>query len=98
MEKRFFVYMLASQLRGTLYIGVTSDLMKRVWEHKEKVIPGFTTRYGVGRLVWFEVHDTAEGAITREKQMKEWRRDWKINPIERENPRWEDLYPGLGVG
>jgi len=98
MEKRFFVYMLASQLRGTLYIGVTSDLMKRVWEHKEKVVPGFTTRYGVSRLVWYEAHDSAEGAITREKQMKEWKRDWKVNLIERENPHWEDLYPGLGVG
>ncbi|MGH7095632.1 MAG: GIY-YIG nuclease family protein, partial [Stellaceae bacterium] len=98
MEKRFFVYMLASRLRGTLYIGVTSDLLKRVWEHKQKAVPGFTARYGVDRLVWFEVHTTAESAIRREKQMKEWRRDWKINLIERENPLWEDLYQGLGVG
>ncbi|HVC50945.1 MAG TPA: GIY-YIG nuclease family protein [Stellaceae bacterium] len=108
MEKRFFVYLLASRLlasrllasrlRGTLYIGVTSDLLKRVWEHKQKAAPGFTARYGVDRLVWFEVHGTAESAIRREKQMKEWRRDWKINLIERQNPLWEDLYRGLGVG
>jgi len=113
VEKRFFVYLLASRLlasrllasrllasrlRGTLYIGVTSDLLKRVWEHKQKAAPGFTARYGVDRLVWFEVHGTAESAIRREKQMKEWRRDWKINLIERENPLWEDLYQGLGVG
>ena len=77
---------------------MTSDLLKRVWEHKQKAAPGFTARYGVDRLVWFEVHGTAESAIRREKQMKEWRRDWKINLIERQNPLWEDLYRGLGVG
>jgi putative endonuclease len=87
MEKHFFVYMVASRPRGTLYIGVTSNLPKRVWEHREKAVPGFTKRYGVGRLVWYEPHDSAEGAITREKQMKEWQRDWKINLIERDNPR-----------
>lgn len=98
MEKRFFVYMLASRPRGTIYIGVTSNLAKRVWEHKEKVVPGFTAKYDVERLVWFEAHDTAESAITREKQMKEWQRDWKINLIERDNPHWEDLFEGLGPG
>ena len=96
MERRFFVYMLASGLRGTLYIGVTSNLPKRVWEHKEKAVPGFTKRYGVDRLVWYEPHASVEGAILREKQMKEWRRDWKINLIERDNPHWEDLFEGLG--
>jgi len=96
-EKAFFVYLLASRLRGTLYVGVTSNLMKRVWEHKTKAIPGFTVRYGVDRLVWFESHESAEAAIRREKQIKEWKRDWKINLIERENPYWLDLYSGLGV-
>jgi putative endonuclease len=98
MEKRFFVYMLASRPRGTLYIGVTSNLPKRVWEHREKLVRGFTRRYGVDRLVWYEPHDSAEGAITREKQMKEWQRDWKINLIEHDNPHWEDLFEGLGPG
>jgi putative endonuclease len=96
-EKAFFVYLLASGIRGTLYVGVTSDLPKRIWEHKTKVVPGFTTRYGVDQLVWFEVHDTAESAIRREKQIKEWKRAWKMNLIERDNPHWIDLYPGLGL-
>ena len=96
-EKAFFVYLLASGLRGTLYIGVTSDLLRRVWEHKAKAVSGFTARYGVDRLVWCEAHLTAEGAITREKQMKEWKREWKFNLIERDNPHWIDLYDGLGL-
>jgi putative endonuclease len=91
-EKAFFVYMLASDIRGTLYVGVTSDLVTRVWEHKTKAVPGFTVRYDVDRLVWFEVHETAEAAIQRERQIKEWKRDWKINLIERDNPHWTDLY------
>jgi putative endonuclease len=95
-EKQFFVYLLASAERGTLYIGVTSDLPKRISEHKNKTVPGFTARYGVDRLVWYEAHDNAEAAILREKQMKEWKRDWKINLIERHNPHWVDLYDGLG--
>jgi putative endonuclease len=98
VEKTFFVYVLASGIRGTLYVGVTSNLRKRVWEHKNKIIPGFTARYGIDRLVWFEVHDNAEAAIRREKQIKEWKRDWKINLIERENPHWIDLCPGLNIG
>ena len=93
--KVFFVYLLASDIRGTLYVGVTSDLIKRVWEHKAKAVSGFTARYGVDRLVWYERHDNAESAIRREKQTKEWKRDWKINLIERGNPYWTDLYPGL---
>jgi putative endonuclease len=95
-DKAFFVYLLASGIRGTLYVGVTSDLAKRIWEHRTKAVPGFTVRYGVDRLVWFEVHETAESAIPREKQIKEWKRDWKINLIERDNPHWMDLYNGLG--
>ena len=91
----FYVYLLASKPYGTLYVGVTSDLTKRVWEHKNKAVPGFTARYNVGTLVWFEAHDAAEAAIRREKQIKEWKRDWKISLIEVDNPRWIDLFPGL---
>ena len=89
------VYLLASKPYGTLYVGVTSDLARRVWEHRVRVVRGFTARYGVDRLVWFEAHDSADVAMLREKQIKEWKRDWKINLIERDNPRWIDLYPNL---
>ena len=95
--KAFFVYLLASGVRGTLYVGVTSDLVKRVWEHQTKAVPGFTARYGVDRLVWYEPHENAESAIRREKQIKEWKRDWKLNLIERHNPHWIDLYPGIAA-
>jgi putative endonuclease len=91
----FYVYLLTSKPYGTLYVGVTSDLMRRVFEHKSKVVPGFTTWYGVDRLVWFELHASAEATIRREKQIKEWRRDWKISLIERDNPHWIDLYTTL---
>jgi len=91
----FYVYLLASKPYGTLYVGVTSDLARRVWEHKLKLVPGLTERDRVDRLVWFESHDTIQAAIRREKQIKEWKRDWKINLIERDNPRWIDLYPSL---
>jgi len=84
-------------LRNSLYIGTTSDLARRVWEHKNKAVPGFTRRYNVDRLVWFEVHESADAALRREKQLKEWRRDWKINLIERDNPHWTDLYPNLTI-
>ena len=89
------VYLLASKPYGTLYVGVTSDLARRVWEHRVRAVLGFTARYGVDRLVWFEAHDSADVAMLREKQIKEWKRDWKINLIERDNPRWIDLYPNL---
>jgi putative endonuclease len=91
----FYVYLLASKPYGTLYVGVTSDLVKRVFEHKSKVVPGFTARYGVDRLVWFEAHDSVEAAIRREKQIKELKREWKFNLIERVNPHWIDLYRSL---
>jgi putative endonuclease len=91
----FYVYLLASKPYGTLYAGVTSDIAKRIWEHKNKVVPGFTARYGVDTLVWFEVHDTMEAAIQRETQIKEWKRDWKISLIEHDNPHWIDLFPNL---
>ena len=91
----FYVYLLASKPYGTLYVGLTAELARRVWEHKIKAVPGFTARYGVDRLVWFESHDSAEAAMLREKHIKEWKRHWKLNLIERDNPRWIDLYPNL---
>ncbi|MFJ5488615.1 GIY-YIG nuclease family protein [Hansschlegelia beijingensis] len=87
MDRQFYVYILASGPYGTLYIGVTSNLPARIWQHREGVADGFTKRYGVHRLVFFEVHATALEAITREKRLKRWPRDWKINLIERDNPR-----------
>ncbi len=90
-----YVYILASQPYGTLYIGVTRDLIKRVFEHKSGVVPGFTERYGVKRLVWYDQTDSIISAIQREKQMKAWRRDWKLRLIEQANPYWHDLYPAL---
>ena len=89
------VYLLASRRNGTLYVGVTSDLIKRVWQHKNHVVEGFTKKYGVDRLVWYEPHHTMESAIRREKAMKEWKRAWKLALIEKTNPGWEDLYEGL---
>ncbi len=96
-EKRFFVYMLASQKNGTLYIGVTSDLVQRIWQHKNDVVEGFTKKHSVHQLVWFEIHPTAIAAITREKQIKKWNRSWKIGLIEVENPDWNDLFDGIAV-
>jgi putative endonuclease len=95
MEKAFYVYMLASERNGTLYLGVTSNLVKRIWEHREGLFEGFTKKYGVKHLVWFEVHTEAMAAITREKQLKKWNRDWKIKMIQQENPDWRDLYEDI---
>jgi len=89
------VYLLASRRNGTLYVGVTSDLIKRVWEHKNHVVEGFTKKYGVDRLVWYELHQTMESAIGREKAIKEWKRAWKLALIEEANPEWNDLYERL---
>ena len=89
------VYIMASQRNGTLYVGVTSDLVQRVWQHKDGVFDGFTKRYKVHLLVWYELHDTMENAILREKALKEWRRRWKLELIERDNPGWKDLYETL---
>jgi putative endonuclease len=86
-----FVYILASRMHGTLYVGVTPNLPKRVYEHRTGVIPGFTRRYAAKLLVYLEAHDSIEAAIVREKQLKEWKRDWKIELIERDNPSWSDL-------
>jgi putative endonuclease len=92
MRKQPAVYILASRRNGTLYIGVTSDLQKRTWEHKNDLVEGFTTRYGVHRLVYYELHDEMASAIRREKQIKKWNRAWKLNLIEGENPDWDDLW------
>jgi putative endonuclease len=96
MEKKGFVYVLASGKHGTLYIGVTSDLLGRLHQHREGLIKGFTTRYGVHRLVHFEIFEEMGAAIAREKQLKKWNRDWKLNLIEATNPGWVDLAEGLG--
>ncbi len=91
----FYVYLLASRKQGTLSLGVTKDLVRRTYEHKEKVLPGFTSRYDIRRLVWFEVYDDPTNAIEREKEINKWRRAWKINQIEKGNPDWKDLYPDI---
>lgn len=92
MERHPCVYIMASKPNGTLYIGVTSNLPKRVWEHKEGVADGFTKKYGIKTLVFYEQFETMEAAITREKRMKEWQRSWKVKRIESVNPDWRDLY------
>ena len=92
MEYGGYVYIMASRRNGTIYIGVTSDIAKRAWEHREGLIDGFTKKYGCKMLVWFEPHGTIEAAILREKQMKEWRRAWKLRRIEEMNPDWNDLF------
>ena len=93
------VYILASHYQGTLYIGVTSDLIARIWQHREHVVEGFTNRYGVVRLVWYEQHGSMESAILREKQLKKWNREWKIRLIETMNLDWKDLWPSIiGAG
>lgn len=94
-EKQFFVYIMASGFNGTLYTGMTSLLPHRVSQHKEGLNDGFTKKHNVKMLVWYEPHASAESAIRREKQIKEWQRDWKKNLIERDNPRWADLYEGI---
>ena len=88
----YWVSILASRKHGTLDIGVTNDLVRRVYQHKNKLIKGFTKEYDVVRLVWFETHDDVTAAIEREKKLKKWRREWKINLIESDNPNWDDLY------
>jgi putative endonuclease len=92
VSKQPAVYIMASNRNGTLYIGVTSDLVKRIWEHKNNMVEGFTKRYGVHHLVWYELHGSMESAIQREKRLKDWKRVWKLQLIERTNPDWQDLY------
>ena len=93
--RKGYVYIMASKKGGTLYVGVTSDLAQRVWEHENGIGSQFTAKYGCKRLVWFEEHDLVTTAITREKTIKKWRRQWKINAIEAINPDWNDLRPWL---
>jgi len=95
MQKEPVLYILASHKNGTLYIGVTSNLVKRIYEHKNNLVDGFTKQYGVHVLVYYEVHQTIEDAILREKQMKKWKREYKVNLIETENLSWDDLYSEL---
>ena len=90
------VYILASQRNGTLYVGVTSDLVQRVWQHQNNLVDGFTKKYGVHTLVWYEAHETMGSAIAREKALKGWRRTWKLDLIEATNPTWRDLYGEIG--
>ena len=94
-ERSYWVYILASKIGGTLYIGVTNDLVRRVYEHREKLAEGFTKKYDVARLVYFEQHSDIESAIRREKRLKKWNRAWKIRLIEENNPNWDDLYPSI---
>jgi putative endonuclease len=93
--KRGFVYIMTSGRNGTLYIGVTSDLTKRAYEHRNALVAGFTRKYGCKLLVWYEVHDDIQQARHRERQMKKWKRLWKLSTIEAMNPDWRDLYPTL---
>ena len=93
----YYVYILASRKHGTLYLGMTNDLVRRVHQHKSRATSGFTSRYGVDRLVWFECYDDLVSAITREKELKKWKRAWKIQLIELDNPQWIDLYPSIAL-
>lgn len=95
--KSYFVYILASQRNGTLYIGVTSNLIKRIWEHRNNVVEGFTKKYKVHSLVYFEQTDNVNSALRREKQLKNWQRKWKLALIEKENPKWIDLYDKITI-
>jgi putative endonuclease len=95
--KEYFVYILASKRNGTLYTGVTNNLLKRVDEHKNNLVPGFTSKYSVHNLVYFERYSDIYDAIAREKRIKKWKRAWKIELIEKSNPEWQDLYNGLTV-
>jgi putative endonuclease len=97
MNKIYYVYILASRRNGTLYIGITSDLVKRVWEHKDKTIKGFTAKYNVNKLVYYEEHNDVNDAIQREKMLKEWNRKWKLELIEKDNPYWNDLYGRITI-
>ncbi len=94
-NKSYWVYILSSQRNGTLYVGITNNLIKRVWEHKNKKVDGFTKKYEIHHLVYYEFHENPESAIKREKQIKKWNRQWKIRIIEEKNPEWRDLYEDI---
>ncbi len=91
----YYVYILASRKDGTIYIGVTNDIVRRVYEHRIKAVPGFTLKYNITRLVWFETYEDAYTAISREKELKKWKRAWKVQLIEAQNPDWNDLYESI---
>jgi putative endonuclease len=93
--KHYYVYILSSKRNGTLYTGITSDIIKRVHDHKNGLVEGFTKNYRVHNLVWYEMHSSVESAITREKQIKKWNRAWKLKMIEKENPEWIDLFESI---
>lgn len=95
MDKQPCVYLLANKRNGTLYAGVTSNLIKRIWEHRSHLVEGFTKKYNVTLLVWYELHDSMESAIDKEKMIKNWKRSWKIKGIEKINSEWNDLYDGI---
>lgn len=93
--KNYYVYILSSKRNGTLYIGITSDIIKRIYEHKKGLVEGLTKKYNIHALVWYKTHESVESAITREKQIKKWKRAWKLKLIEKENPEWIDLYKSI---
>ena len=93
----YYVYIIASRRDGAIYIGVTNNLVRRAYEHRIKAVPGFTSKYNITQLVWFEVYDDPVSAITREKELKKWKRTWKIQLIEAENPEWKDLYESICI-
>jgi putative endonuclease len=97
MDKPSYVYILASGCYGNLYVGVTSDLLRRAWQHREGLADGFTKKYAIKQLVWYETHSCILAAITREKQIKKWNRDWKVNLIQCVNSQWRDLYEDLAA-
>jgi len=97
MDRTFYVYILTNRPYGTLYVGVTGDIARRAWEHRSDVVPGFSRRHGLHRLVWYEQHATALEAIRREKLIKKWHRDWKVNLVQATNPAWDDLFESLAA-
>jgi len=97
LGKNYYVYLLASSRYGTLYTSVTSDLIKRAWQHREALGEGFAKRYDVKQLVWYEVHGDVQAALTRKKQIKKWNRAWKIELIQEKNPQWRDLYEDIAT-
>jgi putative endonuclease len=91
----YYVHIIASRKDGAIYLGVTNDIMRRIYEHRTRAVPGFASRYNITRLVWFEIYDDPISAISREKELKKWKRSWKVQLIEVQNPRWEDLYDSI---
>jgi putative endonuclease len=93
----YYVYIIASRKDGAIYVGVTNDIVRRIYEHRIKAVPGFTSRFNITRLVWFEIYDDPISAISREKELKKWKRSWKVQLIEKDNPEWKDLYESICI-